>query len=219
MNPFVYSQLHLLNDWTQQGDSQGAHGTCPIIPGTLISPMKALFTPAVRPQGQPWDNVYILQRNAFQNSTLFNYITNVMFPTQQDINNCNAFEMDFQMNNGASIINLGWQALFGTGWRIWDRSFNNGAGEWVGPVLPIDGFTPGVAIDIIHSFSVDYSSINGSLTYNGMAVNGLWSPFTYSFPTVASVQHQYLNNAIQLDSKGHGAPIALNINEVSITGF
>lgn len=203
--------LQLDSHWTEQADSPGEHGTCPITQGTLTEPQKALFTPAKRPQGEPWDNVYILHRNPASTATTFAYVLSVTFPTEQDIANCNAFEMDFQMNDGHTIYNWGWQFLIGTGLRIWDRS----AGAWVKePVLPFPAFAAGVPLRIVAAFSR-----NGQqLSYLGMGLNGVWNAINHSYSAIAEAQEPYLNNAWQLDSKGQGAPIACWLSECNVIG-
>lgn len=212
-NPFCYPDLQLKTDWTSQADSPGTHGSCTILPATLTTPMKVSFTPASRPQGQLYDNCYILHRNAGINASLFAYVVSVMFPSQQGITNCDAFEMDFQQNTGSTIFNLGWQALFGTGWRIWDRSL--GAWEDSGIALPSTQFVPNVPTLITNMFSRTADSV----TYVGMSINGGYTPLNVTYPAIEEAQAPYLNNAVQVDSKGKGAPINLCVNACTILGF
>lgn len=211
-NPTCYPNLQLATNWTTQADSSGAHGTCVLTPGTLSCPQKVTFTPAKRESGQLWDNAYILHRNAASAATLFAYCIELTFPTQQDIDNCNAPELDFQMNDGQHIFNWGYQFLIGTGLRIWNRS----VGAWVkSPVCQFPPFVPGVPLRIV----VMHSRTAESVLYNGVALNGTWIPLTDVMPVVAKQETPYLNCAWQLDSKGQGAPISCWMDNCSVIGY
>lgn len=211
MTPFTLPSLQLLNNWTQEGDSQGSHGPCTVTPGTPTAPMHITFTPAQRPQGENWDNAYILHRNAYQGATQFAYVTSITFPTAADIANCEAYEQDFQINDGQHIYNWGWQFLFGTGLRIWNRG---GSVKWNSVGLPFT-FTPGVPVPLIMTFAISGPSV----VYLNASINGISTPLNIAYRAVAEKQSPYMNNAIQLDSKGKGAPIQLNLNECSVVGF
>lgn len=211
MTPFTLPSLQLKSDWTEQADSPGLHGSCPITPGTLSAPMKVTFTPAQRPKGELWDNAYILHRNAYQASTQFAYVTNVTFPNAWDIANCEGYEQDFQLNDGVRLFNWGWQFLFGTGLRIWNRG---GTDKWNDVHIPFT-FTPDVPAPLVMTFARDATS----LTYLTACINGASWPLNISFPAVNEPQPLYLDNAVQLDSKGQGAPISLEVNECTVVGF
>lgn len=208
MFPFCYPALEISKTWTEEADSQTG-GTCVITPGTSTQPMKVAFAPN---KGSPWANAYILHRNPYQLATMFAYLTSVTFPTATDIANCNAYEQDFQLNPGGAIFNWGWQFLFGTGLRIWNRS----AGAWVkDAILQFPPFKPGIPKRLVMLFS----RTPNSLTYRGVAIDEDFTPLNITFPCVAGVQNPYLNNAIQVDSKGQGAPINILLNECSVGGF
>jgi len=212
MTPTCYPSLELSSAWTTQADSPGPHGTCPLAIGTATTPLKVIFTPAKRDKGKPWDNVYILHRNAYTDAMLFAYVTSITFPTAADIANCNAYEQDFQINDGKSIFNWGWQFLIGTGLRIWDRA----NARWTPtPVMQFKPFTAGQPLRIAFMFSRTLSQVS----YLGAALDGVYAPINISFPAVNEAQHPYINNAVQLDSKGQGAPIALWLNECNVVGF
>lgn len=211
-NPMCYPALQLEANWTTEADSPGPHGTCTVTLGTLTSPQRVLFTPAKRPEGEFWDNVYILHRNVYSAATLFAYCISITFPTQQDIDNCNAPELDFQMNDGHTIFNWGYQFLIGTGLRIWNRS----VGAWVkDPVMQFPTFKPGEPLKIVAM----HSRIGSNVMYNGVALDGTWTPLSHLFPAVPEVQAPYLNCAWQLDSKGKGAPIAAWMDNCSVIGY
>ena len=55
----------------------------------------------------------------------FHYATSITFPTAEDISACNAYEQDFQINDGQHIFN--WGFLFGTGLRVWN---GGGLAKW-----------------------------------------------------------------------------------------
>lgn len=211
-SPTCYAALQLKSDWTQQEDSPGPHGTCPITPGTIASPMEVTFTPAKRAQGQPWDNAYIMHRNSPTAATSFAYILNVVFPTTADIANCEAFEFELQHNLGPTIFNMAWQYLFGTGWRV----FNYVSGVWEGPVIPAtpNPFMAGVPARIVALFNHDTELV----THVGLSINGVFTPLDIVHAGKAQQQNPYLNNAVQIDSKGQGAPISLQINECTVIG-
>ena len=211
MSPFTLPSLQLKPDWTQQADSPGLHGPCTIMHGTPTTPMEVLFTPAKRGQGESWDNAYILHRNPYQPSTQFAYVTSITFPTAADIANCEAYEQDFQINNGTHTFNWGWQWLFGTGLRIWNRG---GAVKWNAIGLPFT-FTPGVPVPLVMTFAIS----GNSLVYLSASINGTCTPIGIAYAAVAEAEQPYLNNALQLDSKGKGAPISLAVNEVTVIGF
>ena len=211
MTPFTYPSLQLQTNWTEEADSPGPHGTCPIIPGTPTTPMRFVFTPAVRPQGELWDNVYVLHRNAYQASTQFAYVTSITFPTAEDISACNAYEQDFQINDGQHIFNWGWQFLFGTGLRVWNRG---GLAKWNDAHIPFT-FSPGVAVPLVMTFAIAAQS----LTYIAASINGTCHPLNITYAAVQKAGSQYLNSAVQVDSKGKGAPISLAVNECSVIGF
>lgn len=214
MNPYGFPAMQFLTTWTEQGDSPGPHGPCTLTAATETTPMRISFTPAVRPKGSPWDNVYVLQRHHIQNWTWLAYFVTVFFPQQQDIDDCTAFELDVQMNLGNAVINWGWQFLIGTGVRIWNKS----AHSWLGPVLPpgAAAFSPGVEKHILCAFSHDAER---DVRYDGIAVDGTWYPLNQTYPTIPEKQNPYLNNAVQLDSKGKGAPVNLMLNECSLVGY
>jgi hypothetical protein len=211
MTPLTLPSLQLRSDWTSQADSPGPHGPCLITPGTPTSPMKVAFSPTQRPQGDDWDNAYILHRNAYEASTQFTYFTNITFPTAQDIANCNAYEQDFQINDGGHIFNWGWQFLFGTGLRIWNRG---GVEKWNNVRVPFT-FTPEVPVPLVMTFAISGTSV----VYLSAAINGISTPLNIAYPAVAEKESPYLNNAVQLDSKGHGASILLWVNECTVVGF
>lgn len=214
MNPTCYSDLQLKNDWTEQGDSQGTHGQCSIVPSTGgYVPMTVHFSPAARPPGQPYDNAYVLHRNAPSGARQWAYIVSVRFPSPADVTNCEAFEMDFQKNDGPYILNCGWQFLFGTGVRIWNRSQK----AWTKtPVLPMPSSLPQCLPTRIVSL---FSHGENTVTYLGMSFNGVWTPLNISYPAVQESQERYVNNAVQADSKGKGAPISFEVHECSVVGF
>jgi hypothetical protein len=212
MNPVCYSALELDAHWTEQADSPGEHGTCPITQGTLTVPQRVLFTPAKRPQGQLWDNVYILHRNAYVPVTQFAYAITVEFPNAASIAACNAFEMDFQVCNGPTVFNWGWQFLIGTGLRIWDRA----TVSWVHqPVMQFPAFQPNVPLRVVAVFT----RTNDTVQYLGMSLNGAWTPLDETFAALQQAGSLYINNAWQLDSKGQGAPIAAWMDNCNVVGF
>jgi hypothetical protein len=211
MTPFTLPSLQLKTDWTDEADSPGPHGSCVIVPGKPTSPMTVLFTPAQRPQGELWDNIYVLHRNPYQASTQFAYVTNITFPNASDISNCNAYEQDFQINDGNAIYNWGWQFLFGTGLRVWNRG---GKTRWNDTGIKFT-FTPGIAVPLVMTFCI----AGPSLTYLGASINGVFNALNLTYPCVEQKQAPYLNNAVQLDSKGKGAPISLWVNEATVLGF
>jgi hypothetical protein len=224
-NPIAYPALELStkpdgsSSWTFETDSPDAPGhpsTCQITPGTPTVPMKAVFHPGVRPPKTPWSNAYILHRNQFTNSTDWSYNSTVMYPTQQDIDNSQCYEEDRQDNPGSMIFNWGWQFRFGEGGFIWNRSANNGNGDWEGPFLTpaAVAFTPGVPKQIVALHSRD----TAHLTYLGVAIDGAFMPLNITFPAVPKVQAPYVNNAWQLDSKGQGAPITCFVR-CNLVGF
>lgn len=213
MVPFTYPSLQLLSNWTSESDSPQfpTWGTCVITPGTPTVPMKVQFDPVERPAGQLWPNAYILHRNAYQASTQFAYVTSVTFPTAQDIANCNAYEQDFQINDGRHIFNWGWQFLFGTGLRIWNRG---GQTKWNNTNIPFE-FTPGVPVPLVMTFGI----VNNSVIYLAASINGKCWPLNTTYPAVQKSQPTYLNSAVQVDSKGKGQPITLLVNEATVLGF
>ena len=223
MTPILYPDLQLLDTWTEEGDSPGAHGLCKITPGTPTTPMLLGFTPAKRSPGQLWDNAYVLHRNAASPATNFAYWTEISFPTAQDIANCEAFEMDFQQSDGKTIFNCGWQFLFGHGLRIWNKSAKGTKVDpWGNTVLPASAvaFTPGIPKRITALFS--RSSVLGfakKLTYIGISIDGLWTPLNITYPAVPKVENPYVNCAVQLDSKGQGAPINCAVHECTLLGY
>jgi hypothetical protein len=210
MTPFTYPSLELQGGWTQQADSPGKHGPCTIQKGVPTLPMEVLFTPAVRESGN-WDNAYILHRNPYVAATQFAYIASITFPTAADIANCEAYEQDFQINNGSHIFNWGWQFLFGTGLRIWNRG---GTVKWNSLGFPFV-FTPGVPVSLVMTFAI----AGTALTYLAASVNGICTPINITYQAVAEAESPYVNNAVQLDSRGKGAPISLALNECTVVGF
>lgn len=215
MIPFCLPELQLRNDWTSESDSPEfpTWGTSKIVVGTPTSPMKIAFDPVKRPAGQPWPNDYVLHRNVYQPATMFAYMTNILFPTQQDIQNCEAYEQDFQINDGIHIFNLGWQFLFGIGLRVWNRS-GSGNARWNNTGIPFT-FVPNIPVPLIMQFARDLTTV----TYLGASINGVNFPLNLTYPAVPKIQTRYMNNAVQLDSKGQGASINLYLNECSVAGF
>ena len=213
MNPFTLPSLQLQSNWTAESDSPQfpTWGTCQITPGTPTAPMKVVFDPVQRPQGELWPNAYILHRNSYQASTQFAYVTTITFPTASDITNCNAYEQDFQINDGHTLVNWGWQFLFGTGLRIWNRG---GATRWNATGINFS-FTPGVPVPIVMTFAIS----GQSLTYLAASINGVCNPLGVTYPAVSKDGSRYVNNAVQVDSKGKGAPITLLVNEATVIGF
>ncbi len=215
LSPLCYPNLQTSDTWTSEGDSAGIHGSCVITQGTALQPMKALFTPAKRPSGA-WDNAYILHRNAYQPATLFDFVTSITFPTGQDLENCHAYEQDFQINPGHTIFNWGYQWLFGVGLRLWDRSRTVNSGGWsTDAVIPFKPFIPGVPKRLICKMSLT----DNTLTYRGVAIDETFTRMNLTYPAVTKAEAQYINNAIQIDSKGKGAPITVLLNECNVTGF
>lgn len=211
MNPTCYPALEMATNWTFE--PQGP-GTCTITPGDPTQPMKIVYHPA---KSNPWPQAYILHRNAFSNATQWSYPVVATFPTQQDISNCEAFELDRQDNPGATMFNWGWQFRIGTGLFVWNRALHESkGGGWEGPVLPASAaaFTPGVPKQIVVLHSRDAARVS----YLGVAVDGLWTPLQISFPAVPKTQQPYVNNAWQLDSKGQGAPITCSVR-CNLEGF
>ena len=160
MTPFTLPSLQLATNWTAKFDSpqfpEHRGGTSPQSLQALPPPqMEVQFHPVQRPAGELWPNAYILHRNAYQASTQFAYITNITFPTATDIINCNAYEQDFQINDGQHIFNWGWQWLFGTGLRIWNRG---GPTKWNDVHIPFT-FTPGIPVPLIVTFAIVGSSV------------------------------------------------------------
>lgn len=229
MNPICYPALEIStkpdgsSTWTFETDTPddpGAPSTCQITAGTPTTPMKATFHPGLRKPPGKWANAYILHRNAFVNATQWSYKVTAMFPTQQDIDNCNAFEEDRQDNPGSMIFNWGFQFLAdgskNAGLRIWNRSANDGAGAWEGPFLPpaACAFAPNVPkqIEVLHARD------SAHLTYLGVAIDGTFTPLNITYPALPKQQNAYVNTAWQLDSKGKGAPITCFVR-ASLVGF
>jgi hypothetical protein len=213
MTPFTLPSLQLKTDWTSESDSPQfpTWGTCAITPGTPTAPMKVQFDPVQRPPGELWPNAYILHRNPYQAATQFSYVTNITFPTAADISACNAYEQDFQINDGTTIFNWGWQFLFGTGLRIWNRG---GAEKWNNTRIPFT-FTPAVPVPLVMTFAIS----GGTVVYLSASINGTCYPLNTAYAAVQQRQNMYLNNAVQVDSKGKGAPISLWVNEATVLGF
>lgn len=214
MTPTCYADLHLDNKWTFEADSQGAPGKCTLAPGMGYIPMMAHFQPATRPPGQPWNNAYILHRNAYSAATQWAYTTSVRFPTLADVANCEAYEQDRQDNDGKMIFNWGFQFWFGHGFRVWNRSAGNGS--WGNPVLDLP---PSLAQCLPTRINALMERDSSNVFYRGVSFNGVWHPLNIEFPAVPKPQNQYVNAALQLDSKGEGAPIALEVHECSLVGF
>ena len=229
MTPTCYPALELATKpdgssaWTFETDTPDDPGhlsTCDITPGTLTTPMKATFHPGIRQPPGKWSNAYILHRNVYAAATQWDYSVTAMFPTAADIAACNAFEEDRQDNPGSMIFNWGFQLLLdgskNAGFRIWNRSANNGAGAWEGPFLPESAiaFTPNVPKQI----TVLKSRDSAHLTYLGVAIDGVFTPLNITYPAVPKQQNSYVNTAWQLDSKGKGAPITCFVR-ASLIGF
>lgn len=216
MNPICYPALQLSSLWTYEPDSQTG-GSCKITSGTATTPMQIAFAPHA---GKPWSNAYILHRHSGSLANRWAYITNVTFPTQQDITNLNAYEQDFQKNDGPMIFNFGWQFLAGTGLRLWDRSVprpDGKFGAWQSPILSQNAaiFKPGIPRRFVMEFSHDAASV----TYLGVSIDGVWMSLNITYPALAHQQSPYVNNAVQLDSLGKGAPINMLLNECNLVGF
>lgn len=212
MNPTCYPALEMLPSW--EFVPQGP-GTCMITPGSPTVPMKVLYHPAAV---NPWPQAYVLHRNAFSAATEWSYPITFTFPTQQDINNCEAPEIDRQDNPGTTMFNWGWQLRQGTGLFVWNRAAHehDHSGGWEGPVLPASAaaFTPGVPKQVVVLHARDATH----LTYLGVSIDGLWTPLNITYPAVPKVQTPYTNNAWQLDSKGQGAPITCYVR-CNLEGF
>ena len=201
MNPTCYPALEMDPNW--QYIPQGP-GTCMLTPGSPLQMARAEYHPA---KASPWPQAYILHRNAFSNATQWVYKVSWMFPTQLDINNCEAPELDRQDNPGSTMFNWGWQLRQGTGIFVWNRAEHElHGGGWDGPILPASAaaFMPGTPKQIV----VLHSRDNSHVTYHGVAIDGVWTPLNITYPAVPKNEHPYTNNAVQGDSKGQGAPFS-----------
>lgn len=207
----AFPALELSPAWTSQADSPGAHGLCTIAPGPR---MEVSFTPAIRPPGQPWDNIYILNRHTPINSKTFVYSLDVTFlaPT---LSNCQAFEFEIQqVDSSAKVYNMAWQARFGSGfWYI----FNYTSKVWEATTVPLysTDFIEGIPTKLVAIYSQDGTSV----FHHGLAVNGQWNPTVISHAGLSTTSAPYLNNAFQMDGKNQGAPILLEVSNISVIGL
>lgn len=189
--------------WIQQGDSQGAHNDALLNCGT---PLWCSWTPVARPQGQFWDNLYVYQTSQIQDSNIQLDIA-VRFRTAQDLANTYCFEFECHQVVDNHVFNGGWQARFDDG-HWWAYKYGN-PGKWMPTGIAINAgdFTPSQPTNII----AQYQRVQGGLNFLTLTVNGMCNQVNYTDPAFQKSGANKLNWAFQLDSRGRGAPINIDL--------
>ena len=197
--------------WLQTDDSQGQNKPATITPG---NPLTCSWTPAKRPQGQPWNNLYVYQKGSIgAQDSEFALDLAVSYDTAQDLKNCNCFEFEMQQVIGGYLYNGGWQARFDS--NFW-WTYNFGAKDWIKSAIPINSgdFTASKPTHI----SAQYQRIQGGLKYLTLAVNGMCNQVSFEDAAVPQAGN-YLSYAWQLDSRGQGAPINVELSAYNVFTF
>ena len=192
--------------WLQTQDSPGTHDAAALNPGPTLW---CLWTPAVRTSGN-WDNLYVYQTSQItdQNVTLDMAVT---FRTQQDLTNCNCWEIDLDKILNNQRWDGGWQARFDDGhWWLFDVQ----AGAWVPSGIPIrpGDFISGQPTRI----TCQYNLSSAGTRFISLAVQGQYNAVNITKPQKPKTASNHLNWAWQLDSRGHGAPINIALESYQV---
>jgi hypothetical protein len=172
-------------------------GVFTFTPGTATAP--AVFTAAGK---GPWANGYFVTRFGDHSAaTRFRRTLQFMFPTQADLDACQAFEIDNQQSTGKMAYNWALQFDFKGSHLV--RVFNKATNPqvWEPTMIPVN-----IKAGVWNTVYLEAYRTDTVMTHIGVQINGVWTLLLMNHLGWAVNGAPYLNAGIQLDSNGLATP-------------
>jgi hypothetical protein len=197
------------------------HGKSTWKPGTDTSPALLEFSPAKRPSGKPWDNLYRYGTISRTPPKIVYAAWELEFSLQAADLPGNAREFEIELCEAGWTYNMAWQYKWShvdgpPAWSLFDQV----AGKWAAvPSIPPPSVKSGVFVSAQAYFIIDRA--NGVTYHDSIVIDGATYPVNLAHGKKLkwSPQTNYLHNAVQIDSMGNGVPCSIQIKNWNVRGL
>lgn len=200
--PLSISNMETMTDWIQPGnvgDDNGGGAGAPTA-SCVITPGKTLITKLV-PQA-PYADLYVYRQiepgTDLSAYNLFQYSRQIMFPTQADIDACQAFEFELQKVDNGYLYNMAYQVDFVGAKAL--TTFDYNSSTWQPTYFAVDKSTlsPGVWYSLEALFRIDQTA--HTTTHLGITIQDQMVPINITRPATPTTESNYIHAAYQLDA-------------------
>lgn len=222
--PTVVGGLEAGTNWIQAGTTGNSYGSTAT--GTFIrtaaSSAGADSTFSAAGNAPYADGYWYMNLGSYDSMIEFSYALEIMFPTAQDLANCQAVEFELQQSVGGLIFNMAWQAdLKGSGnWRYFTYT-NTSSADWhqPSPAIPVNTslFAPGQYVSIVANFRRDPAA--NTMTHVSLSINGTVYAVNVTQPATSQPESDYVHAAFQLDCSGASTPpqYIVHVTDMNVT--
>lgn len=206
--------LHLeFGPWIQPGNvgntgggSAKPHGTYTI---TQITDVENPFIVVRTAPLGAYDNYYWYQKLGAKQATKFTWIGELAFPSDIDLNACQAFEWEMQQADNNYVYNMAWQMNFAGGGVMRYFDFVNKAWKTTNTKINIDKalLGPEMYLKLISEFVIDHEK--HTCTHASLTMGETKYDVNVTQPAKIGASSNYLNYAFQMDTNGKNQPYAI----------
>lgn len=209
--PVVFNNLELRTKWIQAGTTGNNGGGDPNAPDIGVmtpgSPGKWYAAAPVKYNNPYWYLELEKENPAINDCTKFTYELSWQFPTQADLDVCQAVEFEAQQRINGRVYNMAWQMPLKQYfvWKTFD--FTNKVWENLPTPIPVDKtlIAPGKILQVVADFVRD--PVKNTLTHTTISFNGTSYPVNVvrdgtveTDPKKAALKS--VHAAFQLDTNG-----------------